>query len=289
MYNISSPEHLAGDPQDIIDQISNLYEDALDLEKSKRRVSRLRDLTLVDLVGGINVVIACDSNAGIGEKPDDSIKKPYTEQGISILKVPLIEIIASGAAPVLVVNNLCFEMEPYGKTIIKVMKDELDRNGFDSSVQITGSTEDNAKTYQTGSGLTILGLGHKSQLRLGNTKIGDTVCVVGNPKDGGVLQYSEFDRDVLSIADTISLTKLPYIHEILPCGSHGCLYEAAALASDVGGSFDIFDSKFTISLNTSAGSCTAALVSLDKCDIDRLKSDMDIMITPIGTVREAIL
>ena len=276
-------------PQDVIDQISNLYADALDIDRAKKRVSRLRDLTLIDLIGDMNVVVACDSNAAIGEKPGDAIKKPYTEQGVSILKVPLIEVIASGASPVLVVNNLCFEMEPYGKIIIRVMKEELDKNGFDSTVQITGSTEDNATTFQTGSGLTVIGLGHRSSLRLGNTKIGDLVCVVGDPRDGGVLEYSEFDRNTLSIADTIALTKLPYVHEILPCGSHGCLYEAAALAKDVGGSFDVFKTKFPISLDTSAGSCTAALVSIDSRDLPLLEKDMDILITPIGTVREAIV
>ena len=259
-YEVSVPAGLEDRAQELINGIGALYEDAADMKKAARRVSRLRDLTLVDLAGDLAVVIACDSNAAIGEKPDDSIKKPYTEQGISMLKVPLIEVLASGAAPALIVNNLCFEMEPYGKVVIESMRRELEKNGF----------------------------GKKSEMRLGRTRIGDVICCVGDPKDGGVLKYSEFDRNTLSVAHVAALTRLPYIHEILPCGSHGTLYEAANLASDVGGSFKLFETKYTISLDTSAGSCTAAIVSLAREDLDRLRRDMDILITPIGTVEEAI-
>lgn len=289
-YEVQVPQGMSPQQaQRLIDEIGALYEDAVDLHKAKKRVSRLRDLTLVELAGDLVVVIACDSNAGIGEKPEDTIKKPYTEQGISMLKVPLIEVIAAGAAPALIVNNLCCEMEPYGRVIIESMRQELDANGFDSTVQLTGSTEDNAKTYQTGSGLTVIGIGRKSHLRLGQTHIGDVVCCVGDPRDGGVLTYTEYDQNTLSVADTIALTKLPYIHEILPCGSHGVLYEAANLAADVGGSFKLFDTKYTISLDTSAGSCTAAIVSLAREDLDALQADMNLLITPIGTVGEAIV
>ena len=270
-------------------QIGALYHDAADITSAQKRVSRLRDLTLIDLVGDLAVVIACDSNAGIGEKPDDAIKKPYTEQGISMLKVPLIEVLAAGATPVLVINNLCIEMEPHGKVIIESMRKELRDNGFDAEVQLTGSTEDNAQTFQTGSGMTVIGIGRKSQFRLGQTKIGDVICVVGDPRDGGLLKYTEYDRNTLSVANTIALTKLPYIHEILPCGSHGSLYEAAHLAKDCGGSFKLFQTKYTIALEGSAGSCTACLVSLPRENLDDLRRDMDILITPIGTVGEAIV
>ena len=41
------------------------------------------------------------------------------------MKAPLMEVLATGAVPVVVVDNLCMEMEGAGKRIISIMRREL--------------------------------------------------------------------------------------------------------------------------------------------------------------------
>lgn len=72
---------------------------------------KVRDVTLIPLVGDVKLVIACDSNASIGEKKNDYYKNAYEEVAVSAMKVPLMEVLATGAVPVVVVDNLCMEME----------------------------------------------------------------------------------------------------------------------------------------------------------------------------------
>ena len=271
----------------ILDGYKSLCADTLDLSSMQHRVSKLRDLTIVRLLGDLILVIACDSNAGIGEKPGDYLKTPYENVGISMLKVPMMEVLASGASPVLIVNNLCVEMEPNGKKIISVMKQELKRCGFNSEMQLTGSTEDNAKTTQTGTGLTVVGIARESALRLGSTKAGDAVVCVGTPKDGIHLPYLERDADIASISTTIDLCRMPFVHEILPIGSHGALYEAKELAKTCGGSFRLADIKPAIELEQSAGPSTAVLVSLSPEDVGKLREGCSVPVYPIGTIESA--
>ena len=70
---------------------------------------KVRDVTLIPLVGDVKLVIACDSNASIGEKKNDYYKNAYEEVAVSAMKVPLMEVLATGAVPVVVVDNLCME------------------------------------------------------------------------------------------------------------------------------------------------------------------------------------
>lgn len=93
----------------------------------------------------------------VGEKKNDYYKNAYEEVAVSAMKVPLMEVLATGAVPVVVVDNLCMEMEGAGKRIISIMRRQLEEAGL-SNVQLTGSTEDNMPTTQSGFGVTAIGL-----------------------------------------------------------------------------------------------------------------------------------
>ena len=138
---------------------------------------KVRDVTLIPLVGDVKLVIACDSNASIGEKKNDYYKNAYEEVAVSAMKVPLMEVLATGAVPVVVVDNLCMEMEGAGKRIISIMRRELEEAGL-SNVQLTGSTEDNMPTTQSGFGVTAIGLLEMRDCRIGSTRRGDRVVCV---------------------------------------------------------------------------------------------------------------
>jgi len=224
-------------------------------------IRRVRDLTLLPLIGRLTLVVGCDSNASIGEKPNDALQKPYAEVGISALKVPMMEVLAAGATPLLIINALCMEMEPSGRKFIAAMRGELERCGFDPGLMLTGSTEDNALTLQSGIGVTVIGLVDEDRMRLGRTMPGDVVLCVGNPKDGVTYPYTEGEPDLASISSVLALNELPGVHEILPVGSHGVVYEAGELARSAGCSFQLAEPPPDINLYHSAGASTAVIVS----------------------------
>ena len=84
-------------------------------------VRKVRDLLLLELTPEMEMVIACDSDGGIGPKEKDLVQVPGEVLGHFAARVPLMEILASGAVPALVVNTLAVEMEPTGSTIISGM------------------------------------------------------------------------------------------------------------------------------------------------------------------------
>lgn len=255
-----------------------------DLPSTPPNIRRLRDLTLVSLLGGLQLVVACDSNASIGEKPNDGLSKPYSEVGISALKVPMMEVLATGAVPLLVINALCMEMEPSGRKFIDTMSRELIRCGFDPNLMLTGSTEDNVPTMQSGIGITVIGLVAEEKLRIGRTQVGDVILCVGNPKGGVKIPYAESDTDIASISTVQSLDNISSVHEILPVGSKGIVYEAHELARTVGRNFRPADELPSINLYESAGASTAVLVSSPATEVVSVASSVSVPVFEIGTI-----
>ena len=244
---------------------------------------KVRDVTLIPLVGDVKLVIACDSNASIGEKKNDYYKNAYEEVAVSAMKVPLMEVLATGAVPVVVVDNLCMEMEGAGKRIISIMRRQLEEAGL-SNVQLTGSTEDNMPTTQSGFGVTAIGLLQMQDCRIASTRRGDRVVCVGVPRSGIKNErYSEYDRDTAKVSTVRRLAGLPYVHEILPVGSKGVRYEAGQLAETAGLCFMPAEQP-EIDMETSAGSSTAVLCTLREDDLGKLKKDMDIGVFPVGQI-----
>lgn len=255
-----------------------------DFPSAPSNLSRMRDLTLISLLGGIYLVIACDSNASIGEKPNDALSKPYAEVGISALKVPVMEVLAAGAMPILIINALCMEMEPSGRKFIEAMSGELRRCGFDSDLMLTGSTEDNVLTSQSGIGVTVIGLAHEERLRLGRSQVGDVIICVGNPKGGVKIPYTEFDPDIASISTVLALNDVENIHEILPVGSKGVVNEARQLAQTAGSEFRLAEDLPSINLYDSAGASTAVLVSIPPEHVSSVAGAVSVPVFAIGTL-----
>ena len=123
--------------------IWNEYEELLEMTRRhsfSSRIRKYRDLSILRLLGEVSLVVACDSNASNGEKPNDTHRNTYDETAVSALKVPTMEVLATGATPIVIADNLCVEMEPSGRKIISAMQEELDRCGLLDSIQFTGST-----------------------------------------------------------------------------------------------------------------------------------------------------
>ncbi|MBC7083359.1 MAG: hypothetical protein H5T95_07700 [Firmicutes bacterium] len=266
----------------LVDDYLNLRRVAEGGESPRPVVSRVRDLVLVDLLGDLVMVVACDSNASIGEKPMDSLKQPYAEMGRSAVKVPLMEVIASGATPILVVDALCVEMEPSGKKIIAAIRGELERAGLAQDIELTGSTEDNARTVQSGIGVTVIGLATRRSLRLRTTTAGDAIVCVGIPKSGVTTPYKEDDTDIAHVSTVMTLSRLPYIREILPVGSKGVRYEATELARYAGLELEEASPPPPIDMDTSAGASTAVLATLRPEHVPELRRTLVEPVFEIG-------
>lgn len=230
---------------------------------------RVRDLVVVDL-GGTTLVIACDSNASIGRKPADHLQQDPQITGYSAAKVPVMEVLASGAVPFLLIDNLCCDLETTGLDLMRGMRRLLDETGL--PIMMTGSDEANMPTVQTGVGITVLGTAAPGSLRLGSIRPGDVVCVVGRRRSGvGEDDYVEAGEGIATARHIRAAGELPGVHELLPVGSGGIAHECEELAR-VGQVEVRMRSGVSTDLHASAGSSTCFLAAVEPEAVERLRT-----------------
>lgn len=245
-------------------------------------LSRCRDLTLLDLLPGGDqyLVVACDSDGGIGSKPHDAVKASEELAGTFAVRVPLFEVIACGAEPFLVVDCLSVEMAGAGERIIAAIKSYAARAGIVRPEQFTGSTEDNVPTVQTGIGVTVLGLADKARFSPGTSERGDAVLCAGVPKSAPRHRLALDDPEVLSIEDLIALRASPHVRDVLPVGSKGVLREAGELARSASLRFVPADGH-GLDPEQSAGPSTCVLLSVSPEGVGEVS---DLVSAPVGDI-----
>lgn len=241
---------------------------------------RVRDLTLVELPS-TTMVIACDSSGAIGCKPFDHLNVPGEVLGRIIASVPLMEVLASGATPIAVVNTLCVETFPTGISIIAGIEQAVKEAGLSLSV-INGSTEENMPTKQTGLGVTVIGTANSDELKLGSSKANDLIYCIGKPLVGH--EVIKFQKQAAQINTMRMVLNMPGIHEILPVGSKGVKFELEQLANLGGFNFQMLLNAQSLDLEKSAGPATCFLVSL----AEGSQSCMDNLNIPITLVARLI-
>ena len=185
-------------------------------------ISVMDDVTLVRGAGE-QLVVACDSCAGAGDKPHDHVHvTPYTV-GRFTCRVPLLEVLALGAQPFLVVSAIGVEPEPTGAEILRGIRDEMRTAGVpDGSVLI--STEKNMPVSQTAAGVTVLAGLPRGFMRYGLGRAGDMVAAVGLPKVGAEVCLD--DPEIADIPTLQLALAFPFLREALPVGSAGIAREA---------------------------------------------------------------
>lgn len=224
----------------------------------KASYSRYRDLSLVDLGENRTLVIACDSAGAIGAKEADAVKVPGYVLGRFTARVALMEVIAVGALPVSVVSTLCVEPDPSGLEINMGVRQELLELELDPEQVLTGSSEKNIPTTQSGIGVTVVGLGHTRELKMRRVESGDSVAIIGLPKVGQ--EVSLDDPDIVDLKTVKQLVRASYIKEVVPVGSRGVLVEALELAKLYGLQLKTFPVADCVDVYKSAGPATCALV-----------------------------
>jgi len=246
-------------------------------------ITRVRDLLIVQN-GTTSLVVACDSNASIGTKPQDALKQDPGETGYSASKVPLMEVIAIGATPFLLIDNLCVELEPYGRRILAGVERAAQASGY--PVVVTGSDETNMPTVQTGIGVTVIGVVAEDGLRAGRARAGDIVFSVGEPRDGLKLPFTDGEPGIASAGDVRTAVACPYVSEVLPVGSKGIAYEANELARVAGLAF-VADAFPAFDLAVSAGPSTCFLVAGSAEAQAWIAARTDCVVEPVGRLAPA--
>ncbi len=190
---------------------------------------RIRDLLILG-----DLVIACDSCGGIGPKDCDTVMADAATTAHFALRVPLLEVLCSGARPVGVVDALCVERDPTGQLMVDEMVRMAAQVGL-SADAVGGSTEENVPTRATGVGTMVLGrLDAPGQLRSGGGRPGDVVLCLGlplsAPRDRIVIGHPQ----QVSVAQVLAVAGSGLAHDMLPVGSRGTAFEVAQLADSAG-------------------------------------------------------
>ncbi|MFO1446404.1 hypothetical protein KDN24_25010 [Bacillus sp. Bva_UNVM-123] len=250
-----------------------------------KQLKKVRDLTIMAINDKQSIVIACDSDGGIGNKPQDVVKVSEETIAHFATRVPLFEVIASGASPFLIINCLSFEMEDAGRKVIAAIKEYVREAGMTEDIQVTGSTEDNVPTIQTGIGVSVLGLVDKNSFFAGTSLPGDQLVCIGIPKSGPKYEIRIDDPEIISLKELLKIRTLPYVHDILPVGSKGVLHEAQQLAESSALIYSPINYD-GIDPEQSAGPSTCVLVSVPSKNINELRDEIQTPSFVIGELRK---
>ncbi|EOI01906.1 hypothetical protein UAY_01314 [Enterococcus moraviensis ATCC BAA-383] len=225
----------------------------------------IRDVSITFLTEDTGIIVACDSSAAIGLKEADSVLAAPEITSAFCLRVALMELLAIGGIPIIVVDTIGGEMEPTGTRMITGIRNELIKAGL-TDVMINGSTEENMETKMTSIGVTVVGTVQKNQLRYGTTLAESTLYQVGEPLLGAdVLEHRDA---IFTYQDLAEIQQKTDVLELLPVGSKGVAYEAEQLARS-SGLHIIFD-KTEYEDTRSAGPATVLLVAVEKGRVLRL-------------------
>lgn len=240
---------------------------------------QVRDLSIIALNNRQSLVIACDSAGAIGPKELDRLKVRNYILGRFTTRVALLEVLSAGAVPMVVCNTLAVEMRPSGEEILSGIRSELEQVGYADRIHLTGSTEENFPTRQSGLGITVIGLAATENLRLGRARAGDEVWCFGLPKVGSEVQLG--DPEIVEAATVLQLLACPVVHELIPVGSKGILYEALALA---GGKQLRLNPDCGLPLQKSAGPATCLIAAVEPAARAALGRDFRLPVTRIGWI-----
>ncbi|MDO5718249.1 MAG: selenophosphate synthase [Tissierellia bacterium] len=242
-----------------------------------KNIESYRDLSLFKF-DSHNLVIANDSSGAIGLKKYDIVKADPEIVGYFSARVCLTEVIAYGAEPILLINNLSVEMEPTGRRIIGGIKRAMSSIDMDLDKMLNGSSEENFKTEQTGIGITVIGYSKDRDIPVYRAKKKDLILALGRPYIGDeVIKNIE---DIPEISEIKAMRNNPNINDILPVGSKGIREEIKNIERSLNSKAVIFETE--LDLNKSAGPATCILVTINYNDCGEFIKNIEIPVEVIG-------
>ena len=244
---------------------------------------RRGDVCVLKIPTGHAIVVGSTSSGAVGPKSMDEVKVKGQVLGKFLARVALMDVVATGAFPVLLSVTLGVEKEPTGREIIDGIKKEGEVLGLESNQVLMENTEENFATVQTGIGLTVVGFANEEELRLGKTRPGDLLIAIGIPKVGDEVIPAEAKGEIADLKNVTLISQKKYVHDIVPVGTFGIAYEARMMAYAVGRQLKLAG-KTALDLEKSAGPASVVLVTLDPEKLDDLNSVVRKPITVVGEI-----
>jgi len=244
-------------------------------------VRRVRDLTVMELDDERLLVIACDSVGSIGPKPADRYPAEARTAAHFAARVPLVEVLAAGARPEVLVDTLSVELDPTGAEMIAEFRAIAAELGLGPE-RVTGSTEDNVPSDATGIGVTVIASATRDALRPGTARPGDRVLCIGRPTSAPHDRIEIGDPRMVSLSLLARLVALPGVGDALPVGSRGVGYELGVLAESNGLAFLPVDHD--LDLARSGGPASCVLVTVRASEVPHVHALVDgaVPVTHLG-------
>ncbi len=225
---------------------------------------RFRDLTIIPLPNGDELVMAGDVVAGIGELPGDMLATTPEIVGAATARVVLMELLAYGAEPTALMHLVGNPWHTIGCRSLDGVKAELIAAGC-PQVEINGSSENTMTTKGTAVGISAVGIKPAGTDRHTGATCGDVLYRVGKPLVGAEV-LAEADKAV-TYHQLRTLRSLSIATDLLPVGSKGIYREAQVLASEAGLAVELVGTPAEEALwHKPAGPATSLLVAVNAAD-----------------------
>lgn len=247
---------------------------SLKISPNEISTSKWGDIVIMKLKNGQVIVLANTSSGGIGPKKEDMVKLDGKLLGRLMARAVLIKVLSSGAQPIALVANLSVELFPTGSQIFRGIREEVLK--IKTMDVLEGHTEEDIKTKQTGIGITVLGIGSEKELKIGKSLKNDLIIAVGEPKVG----YEVIDainanaRDIIMVEDVLKLSKMAYVHEIIPVGHEGIKGGLKMMENTGGYRYKMatgIGGGLKVDIEKSAGPSTVILLTLEEENIEEVK------------------
>jgi ribosomal protein S8 len=255
---------------------------AFQVKPSQISYARRGDVSILKMPTGHAIVTGSTSSGAVGPKEFDRVKVDGQVLGKFLARVALMDVITTGAFPLLLSLTLGVEKQSTGAAISEGVSREARSIGLDPQQVLLENTEDNFETVQTGAGLTVVGLANENELRLGKTLPGDLIVAVGRPKVGEEVIAAEARGEIADLRNMAQLCQCRYVHDISAVGGFGIASEAKMMAYGVGRQLKLWE-KSGVDLNKSAGPATVVLVTIDR---ERLEDLTSLISKPINVIGE---
>ncbi|UJL46630.1 hypothetical protein KFZ58_01315 [Virgibacillus sp. NKC19-16] len=221
----------------------------------------MSNAVIVPLNADQELVITADNSGAIGEKPQDAVSTSNTIVGYSTLRVAMMECLAEGAEPrTIVMQNFTSDKawQDYKNGAEDVLK-ALERD----MLPITGSTESNFASLQSGLGITVIGTRTIEDNRDSEWSGEEKFAVIGAPLVGN--EVLERQDEVIPLALFQRFCQMEEVKAVLPIGSKGV---AAAWRS-----WTKRDDKLSsdIDLEKSGGPATCILIAFDNSNLETIQ------------------
>lgn len=221
----------------------------------------MKDVAITPLSSELELVIASDNSAAIGRKKLDAVHVDHSVTAYYATRVAYMDLLRVGAKPkAIVLQNFTGDQawEAYEKGVRQLLAE----TNF-ASLPITGSTESNFATVQSGLGLTIVGTRVRPVNKQQEINENTLFAVIGKPLVGHeALEESEHIAPLFLFEQ---LRKCKAVIDLVPVGSSGIQAEWQQLT----GKRNSLASNLNV--NQSGGPATCFLIAYDSQAQEEIK------------------